>query len=47
MDKSIKLGEEVRVLFNRAESKYLSENPTVKKLTDELVIKKALEVYLK
>ena len=47
MDKSIKLGEESRVLFIMAESKFLHENPTIGKVTDELVVKRALEEYLK
>lgn len=46
MDKYVKLSEETRVLFNKAQAKVLGDESTIAKVTDDIVVKKALEVFL-
>ena len=43
--KHVVLKEEGRILLNKAKAAFLKSNPSTKKVSDEIVVTKALQVY--
>jgi hypothetical protein len=44
--KHIKLEEDVRVLYNKAKAKFLTSNPKIKKVSDNIIMKAVFIKYL-